>query len=80
MERVGILYVHLAYFTTIRYILWSFGIFHGLLGFFPFWYNVSIKIWQPCMVCQSHVKSPPHLLRRRGPEDATEHRNRTSPV
>jgi hypothetical protein len=30
------------YFMAIWYILWSFGIF------FPFWYVVPRKIWQPC--------------------------------
>jgi hypothetical protein len=41
MEDVSIFYGHLAYFTAIWYILWPFGIF------FPFWYVVQRKIWQP---------------------------------
>jgi hypothetical protein len=36
MERVGIFYGHLVYFTTIWCVLWSFGTFYGLFGaFFP---------------------------------------------
>jgi hypothetical protein len=31
MEDVGVCYVHLVYFTDIRYILWPFGIFYGYL-------------------------------------------------
>jgi hypothetical protein len=32
-----------------RYILWTFGIVRGNLAyFFPFWYFVPRKIWQPC--------------------------------
>jgi hypothetical protein len=37
----GIFYRHLRYFTTIWYILCSFGTFFG------FWYHVARKIWQP---------------------------------
>jgi hypothetical protein len=47
--NVGIFYGHLVDFTAIWYtyivvvwkIIWLFGIF------FPFWYFVTIKIWQP---------------------------------
>jgi hypothetical protein len=39
MERVEIYYGHLVYFTTIWYILWSFGIFYGhLVYFMVIWY------------------------------------------
>jgi hypothetical protein len=42
MENVGIFYVHLDhYFMAILNILWPFG------TFFPFWYIVPRKIWQP---------------------------------
>jgi hypothetical protein len=31
------------------YILWPFGIFSTVLGYFhPFWYVMPRKIWQPC--------------------------------
>jgi hypothetical protein len=42
MEDVGIVY-----FTAIWYILWPFGIFSAYLDFFPFWYVLARKIWQP---------------------------------
>jgi hypothetical protein len=56
MKYVGKFHDHLVYFTANRifygyiwYILWSFGIFCGLFGiFFPFWYVIERKIWQPC--------------------------------
>jgi hypothetical protein len=39
------------YLTVIWYIMRLFGIFHGkLLYFFPFWYVVPRKIWQPWLV------------------------------
>jgi hypothetical protein len=31
MEGVGILHVHLVYFTAVWYTLWQFGIFYGHL-------------------------------------------------
>jgi hypothetical protein len=37
----GVFCGHLVYFKVIWYILWSFGIF------FPLWYVVPRKIWQP---------------------------------
>jgi hypothetical protein len=41
MDEGGIFtYGHSVYFTAIWYISWLFGIF------FPFWYVVSITIWQ----------------------------------
>jgi hypothetical protein len=54
MEDVGIFYgrlvyifyFHLVYFEAIWYILWLFGIF------FPFWYVLTRKIWQPCCKVQ----------------------------
>jgi hypothetical protein len=48
MEDVDIFYVHLVYFTVILYVLWPYGIFSGYLAhFFPHWYVVARKIWQP---------------------------------
>jgi hypothetical protein len=48
MENSGILYSHFVYFTAKWYILWLFGTFGGyLVYFFPFWYVVPRKIWQP---------------------------------
>jgi hypothetical protein len=48
MKDIGLFYGHLVYF-------WPFGIFYGYLVhfmitwcFFPFWYVVPRKIWQPC--------------------------------
>jgi hypothetical protein len=44
MEKVGIFYDHLEYFTAIWYILWPFGIVCGhLVYFIPFWYVKSNK-------------------------------------
>jgi hypothetical protein len=35
-------------FSAICHILWTFGIFPGLIGiFFLFWYVEARKIWQP---------------------------------
>jgi hypothetical protein len=49
MEDVGIFYVHLVNFPAISHILWPFGIFSTVLvHFYPFWYVVPRKIWQPC--------------------------------
>jgi hypothetical protein len=39
---VGLFYGHLVYFVAFWSILWLFTIF------FPFWYVVPRKIWQPC--------------------------------
>jgi hypothetical protein len=51
MENVGICYGHLEHFTAIWYILWPFGnVVVIWLYFFPFWYIVSRKIWQPWLV------------------------------
>jgi hypothetical protein len=48
MEKIGILYDHLVYFTAIGNILWPFGIFCGNLVYFsPFWYFGPREIWQP---------------------------------
>jgi hypothetical protein len=48
VRDVGIFYVHLVYFTAICHTLWTFDIFPGYLEyFFPFWYVVARKIWQP---------------------------------
>jgi hypothetical protein len=35
MEDFDIFYGHLFSFTSIRYILWPFGVFYGYLVFFP---------------------------------------------
>jgi hypothetical protein len=48
MEDVGTFHVHLVHCTAIWFILRPFGIFYGhLVYFFPFWYAVLRKIWQP---------------------------------
>jgi hypothetical protein len=48
MEDDGIFYGHLVYFTVFCCILWTFGKVRGnLIYFFPFWYFVTRKIWQP---------------------------------
>jgi hypothetical protein len=41
MEDVDKSYGYLIYFAAIWYICWLFGIF------FPIWYVVTSKIWQP---------------------------------
>jgi hypothetical protein len=38
---MGKLHGNLVYYMGIWYIMWEFGIF------FPFWYFVPRKIWQP---------------------------------
>jgi hypothetical protein len=39
---------HLVYFVVIGFISRQFDIFYGkLVIFFPFWFIVSRKIWQP---------------------------------
>jgi hypothetical protein len=52
MEDVGTFYCHLVYFAAFGTFCvhlvhigmsWLFGIF------FPFWYVVPRKIWQPCL-------------------------------
>jgi hypothetical protein len=40
---LGPIYGHLVYFVAIWYLVWLIGIF------FPFWYVVQRKIWQPCL-------------------------------
>jgi hypothetical protein len=48
MEDYGLFYGHLVLFTVFCYLLWTFGIVRGnLVYFFPFWYFVPRKIWQP---------------------------------
>jgi hypothetical protein len=48
MEDVGIFYVHSVNFPAIWHILWPLGIFYPVLvHFYPCWYVVSRKIWQP---------------------------------
>jgi hypothetical protein len=51
---IGIFYSHLVNFRAIWLILWSFGIF------FPFWYDVRRKIWQPCSVVMDAFLSQSH--------------------
>jgi hypothetical protein len=40
---LGLFYKYLVYFMVIWYVLWSLG-----AHLFPFWYDVSRKIWPPC--------------------------------
>jgi hypothetical protein len=48
MDDVGIFYRHWVAFTVFCYIFWTFGIVRGNLAyFFPFWFFVRRKIWQP---------------------------------
>jgi hypothetical protein len=48
MEDIGIIYGHLVHLTVFCYILWTYDIVCGnLVYFFPFWYFVRRKIWQP---------------------------------
>jgi hypothetical protein len=50
MEDIGIVYGHLVHFKVFCYIFWTFSIVRGnLVYFFPFWYFVPRKIWQPCL-------------------------------
>jgi hypothetical protein len=39
IEDFGIFYCHLVYFTTIWYILWTFGTFYG------FWCIFTVLVW-----------------------------------
>jgi hypothetical protein len=49
MEKVGMFYDHLEYFTAIWYNLWPFGKVCGhLVYFFQFGMFGPRKIWQPC--------------------------------
>jgi hypothetical protein len=47
MENVVIYAGHLEYFTTIGYILWTFGNYVVIWYIFPLWYIVPREIWQP---------------------------------
>jgi hypothetical protein len=50
MENLGIFYDYLVCFTAIGNISWPFSIFCGhWVYFYPFWYFVPRKIWQPCI-------------------------------
>jgi hypothetical protein len=72
MEDDGILYRHLVNFTVLCYILWAFGIVRGnLVYFFPFWYIVPRKIWQPWFQCR--YKTNRQLYWLRGAISAWEH-------
>jgi hypothetical protein len=58
MEEVGIFYGPLVNFNLFCYILWTFGIVCGnLVYFFPFWYFVPRKIWQPCSAAVERVEN-----------------------
>jgi hypothetical protein len=57
VEDVGLFYGRLVYLTDTWYFLWPFGKFYGHFGiFFPFWYVVARKIWQPCFWMQSNTE------------------------
>jgi hypothetical protein len=49
----GIFYVQMVYFIAKWYILWPpiwyMYILYSFCIFFPFWYVVPGKIWQPCV-------------------------------
>jgi hypothetical protein len=46
MEDVGIFYRHAVFFTAIRHILWSFGIFCGdLVYFVVIWYLFPVLVY-----------------------------------
>jgi hypothetical protein len=46
MENVAIFFGHLEYFTTLLYILWSYGIFFGdLVYFLEVWYTYFVDVW-----------------------------------
>jgi hypothetical protein len=61
----GICDYHLVYFVAVWYILWYFNIFIGQLVyfvaiwyiFFPLWYVVPRKIWQPIAVGANEEQS-----------------------
>jgi hypothetical protein len=62
LEWNMLLYVLFGHCTAIYYIycylvyFWPFGIFYGyLVNFFPFWYVVPRKIWQPWVAISSHL-------------------------
>jgi hypothetical protein len=56
LENVDIFYGHLEYFMEIWDILWPFGTFCiHLVHFFPFWYHVPRKIWQPLAVHEKFI-------------------------
>jgi hypothetical protein len=47
MGDVVIFYGHVVHFTFFCYILWTFGVFCGILVYFsPSWYFVPRKIWR----------------------------------
>jgi hypothetical protein len=49
IEEDCIFYGHFVQFRVFCYILWTFGEVRGnLVDFYPFWYFVPRKIWQPC--------------------------------
>jgi hypothetical protein len=61
-------YGHLAHFTVFCYILCTFGTVCGkLVYFFPFWYFIPRKIWQPCAEMETmtqDVANDPPLIDR----------------
>jgi hypothetical protein len=58
MEDIGIQILWtLGPFTDFCYILWTFGIVRGNLGyFFLLWYFVPRKIWQPWLDSQQRFR------------------------
>jgi hypothetical protein len=65
IERCWFLYVygHLVYFKAIRYSLRPCGVVTYLECFFPFWYVVPRKIWQPWRKFKSHWPSRPDVVK-----------------
>jgi hypothetical protein len=51
LRPFGTLYGHLAYFVANCYILWLFSMF------FPFWYVVPRKIWQPWSILRAPARA-----------------------
>jgi hypothetical protein len=50
MEDGGIFYGYYAYFTAFWVYFMAVGYIFNQFGiFFPFWYAVPRKIWQPCI-------------------------------
>jgi hypothetical protein len=57
MENLGIFFDHLVYLMAIGNIYFPFGIFWSFVTFSFFWYLVTRKIWQPCLVPQALLAS-----------------------
>jgi hypothetical protein len=71
MEDVGIFYGHLAYFTAIWYILWSFDIFYGYI----------FGIFSPLLVCCTKKNlatlCATHLNSKAEIRNVNDHRNKS---